>query len=248
MRAVERSPDRQRRPGLVSEPRHPQDFVSHVRKRRGIQRRFRPAPENSDDIAPQAHHMPDRHAGWMKAGPGPYWQRPVDPPGQATRGANRRGAAAWQGTSSWAGGQWRPRLAGGGTRRHGHDGDGNKDNGHSGPHMWTIRRLRARAATSAPATGSALKAGRTGTAPNAPRRRSATSPHRRRRTPFPFQSHPGHGRLTQKTSPRTPREAPIELLGPSFDRQPRLSLILGASGQPSVSSAVACRSSGSGGN
>jgi hypothetical protein len=158
VRAVEHGTDPQRRSGLVGEPRHPQDFVSHVRQRRGIQRRFWPTPENGDDIAPQSHHMPDRHAGWMKAGPGPYRQRPVGPPSQATRGANRRSATAWQGNSRWAGGQWRRRLAGGGTRHHGRDGDGNKDNGHSGPHMVTIRRLRARAATSALATGSVLKA------------------------------------------------------------------------------------------
>jgi hypothetical protein len=83
---------------------------------------------------------------------------PAGPPSQATRGANRRSATAWQGNSRWAGGQWRRRLAGGGTRRHGRDGDGNKDNGHSGPHMVTIRRVGARAATSALATGSVLKA------------------------------------------------------------------------------------------
>lgn len=151
--------DRQRRSEPVSEPRYPQDFVSQVEKRRGVQRRFWPAPENGDDIALQSHHMPDRGARWMKAGPGPYRQRPVDAPSQTTRGANRRRYAAWHGNSSWTGRQWRRRLAAGRARRHGRGGDSQEDNGRSGPHIFTIRRLRARAATSAVVSGSVLKVG-----------------------------------------------------------------------------------------
>jgi hypothetical protein len=93
--------------------------------------------------------MPDRRARWMKAGPGPYWQRPVDPPSQTARGANRRRYTGWHGNNSWTGRQWRRRLADGRARRNGRDGGGQKDNGRSGPHMLTIRRLAARAATSA---------------------------------------------------------------------------------------------------
>lgn len=56
-------------------------------------------PENGNDVAPQSHHMPDRHVGWLKAGPGPHRQRPVGPAGEATRGANWRCATAWLRTS-----------------------------------------------------------------------------------------------------------------------------------------------------
>ena len=110
VRAVEHGTAPQRRSGLAGDPRHPQDLVSHVRQRRGIQRRFWAAPENGDDIAPQSHHMPDRHAGWMKAGPGPYRQRPAIrrarqpaaltgaalPPGKAIAGGREgNGGADW---------------------------------------------------------------------------------------------------------------------------------------------------------
>jgi hypothetical protein len=135
--AVEGGPDPERSTRLHAEPRHPEDLIRPVGKRRRVQR-VTISPQDGDDTSPCTHHIRHRHCRWLEAGAGPGGKGAAGYGGRADSRCRGPDGRARNGGSNSARRLRRTRRVTAGAPGPGHDRQQDKDA--AAPHALTVPR------------------------------------------------------------------------------------------------------------